>query len=166
MFQMKRVDTQLLSQLKPLIVCFRFFGIEINPVARLTKKHKYLTRVTEIVVFFLHVFVNILYTSLSLQPLFEQKVKDESILTLSATSGSVLWNFLIDFCSFNILSIGVHAAILKLVHLNEWKLLWKNLKHMAKENNRRSKTFHIVCRRAVMSAIVLLFLVSIDIHYI
>lgn len=155
----KEQNARSLSHFNPLLILFRFFGIELNPLIKLTRNQKCFKSLIEFVVFSLHVFAHMLFTVLSLKIMFYERKPQNSTIA----SNSVRWNSIIDFFNFFTLAIGVHALILNLVHRNEWRLLHQNL-HKATEEQDYSKPFRSDCRRAVFFGIVLLLLVHIRLN--
>lgn len=158
--QMKESESRFLSYLKPWLILVCLVGIELNPFVKLTRKQKFCKAVTEFFMFFLNVFFNLMFISLLIQPLIEHG----RVLQLgeyeSSASNSALWNVIIEYFSFTVLSIGGHAALLNLLLKKEWQLLWKSLEQMTEELH-PSEAFQSSCHRAVISGIVLLFVVRI-----
>ena len=151
--QSEDCKSRLTFHFKPLMIVSRVFGYEINPVVKLSSKQKRLKAIIELTFFFVHVFINVTYTALSIQPYVIPTKADNVQRTpvyVSVLSGSILWNYVIDLCNFNTLSIGTHAAILYLLRQNEWKELWQNLEQ-------QKSSVH--CRKIVFLGIVLFLVV-------
>lgn len=151
-FYVKVHQSRNVSHFKPLLVLFRFFGIELNPFVNISCNGKRFRILKEFVLFFLHVFIHLSYT------VFLLKTDVEHKLMASSTSDSSIWNFIIDYCNYIILAIGVHAIILNLSHSNEWKSLWQNLNQVTKKYG-TFEPFRSSCRRIVYSGIILLLVV-------
>ena len=155
----KERNSRFSDHLKPLMIFFRAFGIELDPSVQLSWNRKCCQEIVKFGLFFVHVFSNITFMILQFRPLFYQSLIPETSSYMASASGSRLWNGVMELCISITLAIGVHAMVLNFSHQKKWKVLWEDLRQIA-EDEIHPETLEVVCRRAVVSGIVLLLVVN------
>ena len=135
-----RVDGAL--PFHPLIVCLRFLGVELDPSilnGSPTKCSRYLS--LALLFLLLNVFCTI-STAVIEHNLFIQIYSNDTPANDSSAGGNnstivsvFSWNLIVDYVSYGVLVVGVHASLLFFSRQGEWKLLWDNVRQILQHHN-------------------------------
>ncbi|XP_057367442.1 uncharacterized protein LOC130688474 [Daphnia carinata] len=128
---------------QPLLVCLRFFGIELVPssstIESSSKSERYKTFTLGFIFLVLNGFCNVYATLMSGTGIIEEF---NTMLNSSSTDGTnstikistvLSWNIIIDYANFGALTVIAHATLLSLSQQSKWKSLWNNIQRMHQE---------------------------------
>lgn len=157
---------------QPLIVCLRFFGVELDPAIlnKSSKCYRYLSWSLGLFLLLSNGICNIYNAILAKNQIagdgnatvFLLSSIDGDHLPISTKSTTMSWNFIMDFINYGSLAIGVHACLFILPHQPKWNSLLDNVQQILQEFPDLNKTI----RRLTIAGLFISFLVSISITYL
>jgi hypothetical protein len=156
---------------QPLIVCLRFFGVELDPAIlnKSSKCYRYLSWSLGLFLLLSNGICNIYNAILAKNQIagvgngtvFLQSSIDGDHLPITKST-TMSWNFIMDYVNYGSLAIGVHACLFILSRQPKWNSLLDNVQQILQEFPDLKKTI----RRLTIAGLFIIFSVSISITYL